>query len=448
MATSPPPPSGKGRPRGSGGFGWRAFFQQSTTPVFVLGKGKRLRYANPAWEKLTGLKLEESLGMVCTARKNSTQLQVALAPTAEAMAGRVDRARRPAPPHRNGPPWWDVTFTPLNSADGIFGIVGFIAVVGEPVPAAAKKVPPSVTALRDAHAKHYSTDWLAGESLAASRLVSQVQLASQVSAPVWVVGEAGSGKETAARVIHSASAFRDRAFVAIDCHGLQPYLIESLLFGHGGLGSSDRVGTVYLKQPAAIPRDLQEKLADHFAEQSNVRLICGSVSTAQQLVAAGELVPVYQTALSAFEIRIPPLRDRLDDLVRLASRIVPTRPLDAATLPVLRAHAWPGNLRELTEVLTEASSLAQSGPILREHLPLALRVRSETPRTQTKSLDRGEILEAVEKKLIQLALRKVNNNQTEAAKLLGVLRATLASRLEVLGIPTPPQPPKAKKKKS
>lgn len=445
MATSPPP-SGKGRPRGSGGFAWRAFFQQSATPVFVLGRGKRLRFANTAWEKLTGVKLADALGMVCSSRQSSTLLQAALAPTPEALAGRACGARRPAPPHRNGPPWWDVTFTPLAGEDGIFGIVGFIAVVGEPVPAAAKKVPPSVTALRDEHARHFSTDLLAGESLAATRLAAQARLAGQLTAPVWIVGEAGSGKETAARVIHHASSYRDRAFVAVDCAGLQPYLVESLLFGHGGLGSSDRVGTVYLKEPAALPRDLQQRLANHFTEQSSTRIICGSVATAQAAVAAGRLVPSYQTALSAFEVRISPLRDRLDDLPRTAARIVPNRPLDAAALTVLRAHAWPGNLRELVDVLTEAAAIAPSGPILREHLPLELRVRSEAPRTAANPLGMDTILVEVEKRLIRLALQKANNNQTDAAELLGIYRAKLWRRLEALGIPVPPQPPKQRKK--
>ncbi|MBM3981408.1 MAG: PAS domain-containing protein, partial [Planctomycetes bacterium] len=88
---SPPPPPGKGRPRGSGSFGWRAFFHHSSTPVFVLGKSKRVRYGNPAWEKLTGTVLADALGLVCTARRGSTPLQAALAPTPEALAGRADR---------------------------------------------------------------------------------------------------------------------------------------------------------------------------------------------------------------------------------------------------------------------------------------------------------------------------------------------------------------------
>ena len=349
----------------------------------MLGKGKRIRFANAAWEKLTGVKLEDALGMVCSARRSGTPLQSALAPTPEARAGRADRARRPAPPNRTGPPWWDVTFAPLAGDDGPFGTVGFVAVVGEPVPVAARKVPASVAALRDEHAKHFGPDLLAGESLASARLVAQVRLAAEIAAPVWIVGEPGTGKETVARVTHALSALRDRAFVAIDCAGLQPFLIESLLFGHGGLGGSDRVGTVYLKEPAGLPRDLQQRLADHFTEQSGTRLVCGSVRTAQESVATGALMPVYHTSLSAFELRTPPLRDRLDDLPRLASRLVPNRPLDATALPVLRAHAWPGNLRELADVLTEAAASAPSGPILREHLPHALRVQSsDMPRTQ------------------------------------------------------------------
>ena len=361
--------------------------------------------------------------------------------------GRADRARRPAPPNRSGPPWWDVTFAPLSGEDGLFGIVGFVAVVGEPVPAAQRRIPAGVAALRDQHAKHFSPELLAGESLAAARLVAQVRLAAELNAPVWVVGEPGTGKETAARVIHSASRLRDRAFVAIDCAGLQPFLIDSLLFGHGGLSESDRVGTVYLKEPAELPRDLQQRLADHYQNQPDMRLICGSGRTAQEAVAAGALVPVFQTELSAFEVRVPPLRDRLDDLPRLAARIVPVRPIDAAALSVLRTHPWPGNVRELADVLIEAAALAPTGPILREHLPHDLRVRAGIPRTPPpKPLNLDAILEAVEKRLIQLALRKTNNSQTDAAEVLGVFRARLARRLEALGVPVPPQPPKPRKK--
>jgi DNA-binding NtrC family response regulator len=262
---------------------------------------------------------------------------------------------------------------------------------------------------------------------------------------VWIVGEPGTGKETVARVIHALSAHRDRAFIGIDCAGLQPYLIESLLFGHGGLSGSDRAGTVYLRDPEALPRDMQQKLADHFTEHTSIKLICGSARSAQDAVAAGALVSVYQTALSAFEVRTPALRDRIEDLPRLAARIVPDRPIDDSALAILRTHSWRGNLRELVEVLMGAAAAAPSGPILREHLPLDMRVRSEIPRVQPKPRELHTVLEAVEKRLILLALKRTNNHQAGTADLLGIHRDTLVKRLSALGIPTPPQPPKPRK---
>ena len=115
---------------------------------------------------------------------------------------------------------------------------------------------------------------------------------------------------------------------------------------------------------------------------------------------------------------------------------------------MLRAQPWPGNLRELADALAESAASAGGGPVKREHLPHELRVRAgvEPPAAPPKPLTLDPILEAVEKRLILLALRKANNHQTEAADLLGIFRARLWRRLEALGIPAPPQPPKPRKK--
>ncbi|MBA4064082.1 MAG: hypothetical protein C0501_10295 [Isosphaera sp.] len=433
------PPNRPGRPPGSESFAWRAFFQQSTTPVFVLGKGRRLRFANAAWEELTGVKLDDAAGMVCSGRRHGTPLAAALAPTPEARAGRPDTARRPPPTARAGPPWWDITFVPLAGADAM---VGFIAVVGEPAPAAARAVPPAVAALRARHATHYTPDLFAGPSPATRRFVGLLRhAANSPGVPVWLVGEPGSGKETAARVIHHAGASRDRAFVAVDCAGLQPYLVESLLFGHGGVADTGHVGTVYLKDPAALPRDLQQRLADLFAE-NGPRLVCGSTTTAAAAVAAGKLVPVFHTNLSVLELPVPPLRDRFADLPRFVARWFPGLVLDPAALDLLAAQPWPGNLRELADVLRGATAAAGGGAVKVEHLPREFRVRAGIvpPAVAPRPITLDPILEAVERRLIGLALRRAGDNQTRAAELLGVFRARLGRRLEALGIVKPGEP--------
>ena len=434
MSDSSKQPSG--RPRLS----WRAFFRDSRTPVFVLGKGKRLRFANPAWEHLTGATLADALGLVCGTRRNSTPLAAALAPPPEALAGTPVTVRRPAPPLRTGPPWWDVTFTPLAGDDGLLGLVGAIAVVGEAVKAEARKIPANVTAVREAHAGYFTADLLAGVSPAAERFASRVRLAAQTTAPAWLVGEPGSGKETAARVIHHTGTQREKMFVALDGGGLQPYLIESLLFGHGGLGlaASDRVGTLFLKEPAALPRDLQEKLLDVFleAKPGALRMICASARPAAEDVASGRLLPDFDTTLGVLELRVPPLRDRLDDLPRVASRLTP-RPLDPAAVEVLKSHPWPGNVRELAGVLADAGG--DAGPILRDHLPREMRVRAtldpNPPPGPPTKLD--AMLEAVEKRMIRLALARHKGNATKAAEWLGIWRTRILRRIEALGLGEP-----------
>lgn len=439
-------PKRKGRPRGSGSFGWRAFFQNTTTPLFVLGKNRRLRFANVAWEKLTGVKLADALGLVCSAHRHSSALAAALAPPPEARAGKPDRARRPAPGSRPGHQWWDITFLPLAGDDGVFGIVGFISVVGEAVPAVARKIPPSVAALRERHAREFSFDWFSGAAPASVRFLGQLRHAAQSPAPVWLVGEPGSGKETAARVLHHNGPWRERAFVGIDCAGLQPYLIESLLFGHGGLLDSPLVGTLYLKHPAAMPRDLQLKLADRFTDPPAgfPRLVSGSSQPAAEELASGKLVSAFHTALAVLELSVPPLRERVADLPRLCAHIVPGVAIEAGVFDVLSAHRWPGNLRELAGVLVEA---AADGAIRRDDLPRDLRLRatSDPPPAAPRSLALDPLLEAVERRMIQLALRRTNNHQTEAAELLGIFRARLWRRLEALGLPVPPQPPRPRK---
>jgi DNA-binding NtrC family response regulator len=412
--------------------------------VFVLGKGSRLRYANAAWEQVAGVKLADSLGLVCTSRRHSSLLAVAMAPTPETLAGRPNKSRRAAPQHRSGPPWWDVSFVPLAGDDGAIGIVGFIEVVGEAGPAASRKIPAAVMALRDRHAGRFTFDLFAGHSSAAERFAGQLRLASQIAAPLWLLGEPGSGKETAARIIHHNGPRREKMFVALNGLGVQPFLLESLLWGHGGLIGSDRIGTIYLKEPAALPRDVQQRFVEAFPASgerlpsASVQLICGSNRPAYDDVKAGKLLPEFHTLFSVLELCVPPLRERLDDLPKLVSRLLARhadKPIEAKAVAVLKEHSWPGNLRELAAVLAEAAASSGTSPIHRDHLPRELRewLGMAKPIPE-KPLNLDATLEAVEKRLIKLALAKANGNATRAAEMLGIWRTRLLRRVEALGL--------------
>lgn len=437
-------------------FPWRTAFQQTALPVFVVGPTRRLRYANPAWETLTGRPLVNIRGMRVSARKSAAALAQTLAVPPEVWAGRVATVRRPEPNADAGPPWWDITFVPLAGEGKPLAVLGFIAVVrARAGRAASHKVPTALAELRKQHAGHFSFDLLAGRSSASERLVAQARLAAMTDVPVWVVGEVGAGKETFARVVHHNGTGRERAFLGLDCVGVQPYLIETVLFGRGGLVGTPHAGTVFLKEPSALPRDLQDRIARSVTPLSpnGPRLVCASSRPAREDVAAGKLIPVFHTALSVLEVRVPPLRERADDLARFADRLLERLPakgqLTDEAVTVMRAYDWPGNLRELASVLAEAARLAGDSPICKDHLPRFIRevhlIASNPIPKPAKPWTLDGVLEAVEKRLIEEALRQCGNSQAAAADKLGVFRSRLGRRMEALGIAAPPQPPKPRK---
>ncbi len=426
-----------------GRFPWRTVFQRSRTALFVVGPTRRLRYANPAWEAVTGKKLSDLRGMRVTATRSGSPLGQALAVPPEAWAGKPVTVRRAIPPRGDGPPWWDVSFAPVMGDGKPLAVVGSITVAGEPPARGGFKLPAAVGTLRGELAGAFGYDLLAGTSTVAERLVAQARFAATTTAPLWLTGEPGSGKRTVARIVHHHGPTRERAFVAVDCGGLPGYLLEVQLFGRGGLAYGGHLGTVYLSDPAALPRELQDRLLTLFTvpRPKAPRLICGATTTAAELVATGTLLPRFHTALSVLEVRVPPLRDRLDDLPRFTDRLLARFsltpgpwPLAPAVLDVLRAHRWPGNLRELAGVLQAAVAKAGDTPLSADHLPRRLRERllAGPPREKSPTLD--AVLEAVERQLIRHALAQADGAQATAAARLGVPRARLWRRAVALGL--------------
>lgn len=438
-----PDPSPDATPRGS----WAALFHQTTDAVFLLNPRRRLRYVNPAFEAATRATADAVLHEFCHPRKVQADLPAhrrallqTLAPPREVMAGRTLTVRRPVPPARLGPPWWDLTFVPLRQGDKLVGVLGTIAPVGpakSPTSTAGGKgLSESLVALRQRAVERAGlTRLFPGDTPGARHLRAQAEVAARTFAPVWLTGGPGTGKETLARVIHYHGLTRELGFAGIDCAGLQPYLLRSLLFGHNGLAETGRVGTIYLKSPGAMPADLQAELIEWgelLADECRV------------VVGAGDgngLTPEFRAAFGVIEIRLPGLAERTNDLPRLLTAILETESVaitpEATT--VLAAWSWPGNLRELRDVLRGAVRRANGSAIDVTHLPTPLRrsatdARAAQAATRTAVPKLDDVLETVERRLIELALKKSRGDQTAAADLLGVYRSRLVRRLKALGL--------------
>jgi DNA-binding NtrC family response regulator len=267
---------------------------------------------------------------------------------------------------------------------------------------------------------------------------------------VLVIGETGSGKEVLAHSIHSQSPRASGPFVKINCAAFTDTLLESELFGHErgaftgahvakiGLIESAHGGSLFLDEIGEMPPPTQVKLLRVLEDREvrrvgalkstpvDVRFIAATHRDLDALVAQGAFRADLHFRLNGVTIKVPPLRNRRDEIAELAKTFlgnVPWTRVTPAAQAAIGAHAWPGNIRELRNVIERAVLLSDGGPIDVVHLQLQ----------QTAGQDPGgalpAALEQLERDRIVAALAQTHGNQTEAAKLLGIARRTLVNRL-------------------
>lgn len=244
-----------------------------------------------------------------------------------------------------------------------------------------------------------SGEGLVGRSAAFNAALAELQRVAPSMLPVLLLGESGTGKELFARAVHEASARARGPFVVVDCSGLTETLFESELFGYEkgaftgavarkqGLVETAAGGTLFLDEMGDVPLAMQVKLLRLIetgtfrrvgaveTRQADFRLVAATHKPLAQMVAEGRFRQDLYYRISAFPIHLPPLRERRDDIPLLAETFLqrggsgrPVR-LTPEALARLQAHDWPGNLRELRNVLERARLLSDDGMIRPEHLP-------------------------------------------------------------------------------
>jgi DNA-binding NtrC family response regulator len=301
---------------------------------------------------------------------------------------------------------------------------------------------------------------ISGGSPAVRALAHDAKTAAACDAPILIEGETGTGKGMLAKWIHGASARSSEAFVDLNCAGLPRELLESELFGHEkgaftgatnskpGLVEAAHRGTMFLDEIgdtdiAVQPKLLKiveekrfRRLGDIGERRVDVRFIAASNKSLMQLVDQGEFREDLYYRLNTIVLRLPPLRHRKEDIPMLVQQLLqrlsreigrPIPRVEPEALEALQAHAWPGNIRELRNVL-ERAMLAATSPLLR---PGDLRLSTAPRRSTALALPAAETLKEVEWLHIQRVLEEEKGSVGRASKRLGIPRSSLYQKLKL-----------------
>jgi len=300
---------------------------------------------------------------------------------------------------------------------------------------------------------------LIGDSPGMERVRRLIAKVAPANSTVLIFGETGTGKELVARALHEKSLRADMPLVPINCGALPEHLIESELFGHRkgaftgadehrrGLFEVANGGTLFLDEIGELPKAMQAKLlrflesgeirrvGENEAFTCDVRVICATNRSLDDMVAAGDFREDLWFRVNTFEIALPPLRDRIDDVELLARHLAARfgaagaddEVLTPEALCALREHTWPGNVRELANVIEHAMILCEGEPIAPEHLPR--RFATEQIRTARFKPSAPCSLRELEMQAIHEALDRHAGNKPKAAEELGISLKTLYNKL-------------------
>jgi DNA-binding NtrC family response regulator len=337
-----------------------------------------------------------------------------------------------------------------------------VANVLKPAPPPSRPADPR--AWRDRHAP-----WLLGNDPAMEPVLELLSQVADTRCTVLITGESGTGKELAARSLHAGSSRTAKPFVAVNCAAIPPSLVESELFGHakgaftgatmsrlGRFAQADG-GTIFLDEIGEMEPGVQAKLlrliqdgelypvGEETPTKIDVRILAATNRNLEREVETGRFRADLYWRLNVIPVEMPSLRNRPTDIVRLAEHFLAranerhkrqVSAFEPQALSALRSYPWPGNIRELENVVERLVIVKGSGPLGFADLPPGVRTPRETPppgsplpELPKDGTDLRAMLEAVEDRMIGEALERTGGNKNRAAELLGLNRTTLVEKL-------------------
>ena len=441
-----------------------------SSPCFVVDAERRLVFANSGCQELSGWAASDLIGRRCeltsgTAAKEPESVTECFAPPQEALAGERLQVPRYFVHRKTGRSVARlIHFFPLSDDEGVLLVLGVVTDVPPTRTSGGSSIITEVhaelAALRHELRQRYGRDSIISCAPQMRRVFDQIDIAMHSRAIVHLTGEAGTGREHVARVIHYGSEFGQRPFVPLNCRELSTDELAGALrrlvetgWGEATGGATLQPGAVFLAEVNHLPRDQQARLAAFLASpqgtafRNRCRLMTSSVDCPQTLLDADRLTDGLFYLITPLQIELPPLRSRLVDLRLLGQSFVEAfnrgsdRQVTGVSEDVWRqfeTYNWPGNLAELREVVQQAHGACEGSIISTAHLPFQFRTGMDaqklgpSPDAALEPLE--SLLARVEREHVFAALERSRGSRAKAAKLLGISRPALYRKLENYGL--------------
>jgi DNA-binding NtrC family response regulator len=438
------------------------------SPVFLVDARRRVAFLNRGCEQLTGWTLADVGKSTCefvsdVEPGHVDELTSALCPPPEAF----EKPASPTPRffvHRESRATASrlVHFFPLSDEDGTAYVLGVVTDLPEaratPDRSILTDVHAELAALRHSIRERFSLSSVVAKSRPMQRVLQQIDVARSTKAPVHIFGPAGCGREHVARVIHYESPASAMAFVPVDCRNVAARELRESI---GRLVQTDwaELSPVEALQPGCLcffhvdemPRDVQERFLNFVeseaaaAFRNRVRLVSTSDVGLEPALQDERLLERFYFLLTSLQVPLPPLSERGEDLLLLAQHFLERENRGRSTQlggfaddvrNVFSEYNWPGNLEELRAVVTEAAKQCEDSTIRLSHLPFRFRTGLDAqqlgPPPTVEPLD--EMLSRIEREHLEAALRQAGDNKAQAARLLGLTRASFYRRLQNHGL--------------